>query len=69
MTTNGGSTWVPLLRLSDARAIPPGHTRMQLHEPDLTPTNGRPLRTRFGRSGGTSDFFVFLASGWIRGGP
>ena len=64
ITTNGGTTWTPLLVLSDAPTAPPADTRMQHHEIDLTPYIGQPMRIRFRMSGGGSDYFVFVTSGW-----
>jgi subtilase family protein len=64
ITTNNGSTWTPLLVLSDAPSTPPADTRMQHHEIDLTPYIGQPIRIRFRMNGGGSDFFLFVTSGW-----
>jgi hypothetical protein len=64
ITTNGGSTWTPLLVLNDAPTAPPADTRMQHHEIDLTSYIGQPIRIRFRMNGGGSDYFVFVTSGW-----
>ncbi len=64
ITTNGGTTWTTLLVLSDAPSTPPADTRMQHHEVDLTSYIGQPLRIRFRMSGGTSDYFLYVTSGW-----
>jgi hypothetical protein len=64
ITTNGGSTWVPLLVLNDAPTAPPADARMQHQEIDLTPYIGQPFRIRFRMDTGGLDYFVYATSGW-----
>lgn len=64
ISTDGGSTWTPLLVLSAAPLPPPAGTRMQHHEIDLTAYRGTPFRLRFRFSTGPSNFFAYVTAGW-----
>lgn len=63
ISTDGGTTWAPLLILT-AASLPPADTRMQHHEIDLTAYVGTPFRIRFRFNSGPGNFVAALTPGW-----
>jgi hypothetical protein len=64
ISTNGGSTWASLRKLTDAPLPPPADTRMQNEEIDLSAYKGQPFKLRFRFDGGKTVNFVVLSVGW-----
>jgi hypothetical protein len=64
ISTNGGSSWTSLRKLTDAALPPPPDTRVQSQEIDLAAYKGIPIKLRFRFDAGAFVYVGYRTLGW-----